>query len=351
MAAALSFDSAYRQIRRGELAPVYYLTGEEDVLKDELVSQVVEHAVDPASRDFNLDVRSAGDLDGESLHALVETPPMLAERRVVVVKNLEQWRKNAKVWQVLDRYLANPSPTTVLVLVHGAGQKPQSSVARHAAQVAVEALNPERLRRWVKMRAERAELVLEPEAVGHLVDALGGDLSHLAMEIEKLAAAADGDRPLGITDVADLVGVRRGETAHDWVASAIFRDVPQALDMLESVLSASGVNGVRLVGLLGTALIGVRLARALMDQGLAPRRVEQAVLQQIRRARPMGLGSWRDEASRWTEAAHRWSAPELDRALRAAWEADRALKSTTISDEAGSVTDMLLALSARKAAA
>jgi DNA polymerase-3 subunit delta len=351
MAAALSFDSAYRQIRRGALAPVYYLTGDEDVLKDELVSQLVEHTVDPASRDFNLDVRSAGDLDGESLHALVETPPMLAERRVVVIKNLEQWRKNAKVWQVLERYLDNPSPTTVLALVHGAGQKPQAGVARRAAHVTVSALNPERLRRWVKMRAERVGLALEPEATTHLVDAVGGDLSHLAMEVEKLAAVASENRPLGIGDVADLVGVRRGETAHDWVGAVISRDLPRALDMLESVLAASGMGGVRLVGLLGTALIGVRLARALLDRGLALPRIEQAVFQRIRRARPMGLGSWRDEAKRWTAAARLWTGPELDRALKSAWTADRALKSTTITDEAGTVTEMLLTLSPRKAAA
>ena len=81
MAAALTFDSAYRSLRRGELDPVYYLTGDEDVLKDELITFVQQQVVDAASRDFNLDVRSAGDLDGESLHALVETPPMLAERR------------------------------------------------------------------------------------------------------------------------------------------------------------------------------------------------------------------------------------------------------------------------------
>jgi hypothetical protein len=187
MAAALSFDSAYRQIRRGDLAPVYYLTGEEDVLKDELITFVQQQVVDPASRDFNLDVRSAGDLDGESLHTLVETPPMLAERRVVVVKNLEQWRKNAKVWRVLEQYLANPSPTTVLLIVHGAGEAPNAKLKAHAVHVKLEPLNPERLVRWVERRSKETGFTIEPEAVEHLVSAVSGDLSHLAMEVEKLA--------------------------------------------------------------------------------------------------------------------------------------------------------------------
>jgi len=350
MAASLNFDSAYRQIRRGELAPVYYLTGDEDVLKDELVSLMLEQAVDPASRDFNLDVRSAGDLDGESLHALVETPPMLAERRVVVIKALEQWRRNARVWKVLERYVANPSPTTMLVLVHGAGQKPHADLARKAVQIVVGGLDPKRLARWVKLRAERAGFAIEPEAIAHLMGALGSELSQLAMEIEKLAAAAS-ELPMGVEDVANLVGVRRGETAHDWVGAVLERDIPRALGMLENVLSASGVNGVRLVAGFGTALVGVRLARALLDTGTSARRVEQAVLQHIKQARPAGLGSWQAEAARWAAAARNWAAEDIDRALRSAYDADRALKSTTISDEVGTLSDMLLVMSARRAAA
>src|SRR5210317_1944643 len=101
MAASLTFDSAYRALKRQAPDPVYYLTGDEDLLKEEIIELIINSTVEAASRDFNFDVRRAADLDGESLHSLVETPPMLAEQRVVVVKNIEQWRKNAKVWQVV----------------------------------------------------------------------------------------------------------------------------------------------------------------------------------------------------------------------------------------------------------
>ena len=108
MAASLDFDSAYRAIKRAAPAPVYYLTGDEELLKEEIVGLILGEVIDAASRDFNFDVRMAGELDGESFHSLVETPPMLAERRVVVVKNIESWRKNAMVWQVVYRYLESP---------------------------------------------------------------------------------------------------------------------------------------------------------------------------------------------------------------------------------------------------
>src|SRR2546426_12797367 len=64
----------------------------------------------------NVDQRSAADLDPEAFHTLVNTPPLLAATRAVVIRGLEQLRKTTKVRQELVRYLDSPSPTTLLVL-------------------------------------------------------------------------------------------------------------------------------------------------------------------------------------------------------------------------------------------
>jgi len=349
MAATLSFDSAYRRCRRGELDPVYYLTGDEDTLKDELIALLAEQVVDPSMRDFNFDVRLAPDVDAESLHTLVETPPMLAERRMVVLRGVDQWRKNAKVWKVLEDYVQHPSPSTVLVITAGSGAKPHTGLAGSTAHVAVEPLPPDRLSRWVRVRAERAGIALDDDASRHLVAAVGSNLAQLGLEIDKLAAAVTGG-VVSAEDVADLVGVRRGETADDWINAALERDTIRTIRTLEPVLSTSGNSGVRLVGLLGTALVGVRLARALLDAGRRRTDVERAIMGQIKAARPFGIGPWGTAAARWTSLAGRWSAAELNEALRSTYAADRALKSTTIADETGILTDMLLKMSAREAA-
>ena len=81
-----SFDALFRSLSKGELAPVYYLYGLEDVLKDEAVRAILDRALDPAMREFNLDQRSAAQLDPEEIHALCNTLPMMAQRRVVVIR-------------------------------------------------------------------------------------------------------------------------------------------------------------------------------------------------------------------------------------------------------------------------
>ena len=349
MAASLSFDTAYRRIRRGEIDPVYYLTGDEDTLKDELIALLADQAVDPSMRDFNFDVRGAADLGPESLHALIETPPMLAERRMVVVRGVDQWRKNSKVWPVLEAYVERPSPSTVLVITAGAGAKPNPGLARHAAHVEVEPLPPDRLGRWVRNRAGRVGIKLDDEAAGHLVAAVGADLAQLGMEIDKLAAAATSDT-VNAETVANLVGVRRGETTEDWIVAVLERDAVRAYRMLGPVLAASGNSAVRVVGQLGTALLGARLARTLLDAGRRRAEVERLLMGHIKAARPFGIGPWGAAASLWARVAERWDGVELDDALRHALAADRALKSTTIADETGTLTDLMLKLSVREAA-
>src|SRR5438128_11829915 len=47
---ALTFDALLRSLKQGAPDSVYYLHGEEDVLKDEAVRVLLERAVDPAAR-------------------------------------------------------------------------------------------------------------------------------------------------------------------------------------------------------------------------------------------------------------------------------------------------------------
>src|SRR5260370_10285201 len=204
---ALSFDALLRSLKRGAPDPVYYLHGDEDVLKDEAVRAVLERAGDPAARDFNIDQRWAPDLDPEAFHALVNTPPMLAATRAVVLRGCEQLKKAAKLRQELLRYLASPNPTTVLVLVQAAAEPLDAELARRATAVAVEPLPPARGERWMAHRAPRLGLTLAPEAAEPLLATVGGHPAALPGEPEKGPAAA-GARPPRRADRAPPVGGR-----------------------------------------------------------------------------------------------------------------------------------------------
>jgi len=337
---ALSFDALLRSLKRGAPDPVYYLHGDEDVLKDEAVRAVLEQAVEPAARAFNVDTPSAPDLDPASFHALVNTLPLLAPRRAVILRGVEQVKKTSALYRELVRYSAAPNPTTILVLVHGLGE-PDPALLKHATGVAVAPLPPERVARWAARRAGELGLTVEPDAAADLLGAVGHDLGSLARELEKLAALA-GSRPVTRDDVAALVGTRRGESLGDLVEAALGRRPADAVRLVRPVLEQAGMSGVRVVTALGTALIGTALARAELDRGIIPAQLPDAVFRHILATRPFGVGSWKEEAARWARWAALWPAAVVRGALVRALAADRALKSSTLSDEAAIVTELLL---------
>src|SRR6266436_6144225 len=350
--AALTLDALLRSLKKGAPLPnpVYLLHGDEDVLKDEAIRALVDATVG-SSRDFNLDVRFAPDLTPESFHALVNTPPMLADRRAVVLRGVEQLgKRKTKLRDEVLRYLASPNPTTVLVLVVAAGEEPDADLVRASTSVALDALAAERVPRWLQHRASSLGLTLAPDATELLLKAVGNDLSTLSRELEKLASLAGGagGRPVTADDVSNLVGVRRDETVFDLVEAALERRVARAAQLVESVLEQAGMSGVKIVSLLGTHLVGTALARAERDRGVLPARLPDTIYRQMQSVRPYGMRSYKEEAARWVVWSALWTARELGWALRAALAADNALKTATVSDDRGIVTQLVLGFATTK---
>ncbi|HWC73243.1 MAG TPA: DNA polymerase III subunit delta [Gemmatimonadales bacterium] len=339
----LTLDALLRSLKKGDLDPVYLLYGDEDVLKDEALRLLVEAALGGnGNRDFNFDSRFAADLTPEQFHTLVNTPPMLAERRAVILRGMEQLgKRKTKLRDELVRYLEAPNPTTTLVLAFAAGEEPDSELLRAVTAVKVEPLSPERVPRWLQHRAGVLGVTLEPEAATLLLDAVGSDLSSLSRELEKLASlTADTRRPATAADVTGLVGVRRGETVYDLVEAAMARDVVRATSLVERVLEQAGMSGVKIVSLLGTHLVGTAVARAERDRGV--RRLPDTMFRHLLATRPYGLRGWKEEAARWCEWSANWSKSELSSALKAALAADIALKTATVSDDRGIITQLIL---------
>jgi DNA polymerase-3 subunit delta len=339
---AQSLDALFRSLSKGDLAPVYYFYGQEDVLKDEAVRTIVDKVLDPGLRDFNFDQRSAAQLDAEEVHALCNTLPMLADRRVVVLREIEGWKRKTKGRSEFLRYLERPCAETLVIMVQGSAEEAEDKeLAAGAYTVRFDPLPPERARKWLLYHASKLGLALEPEAAEHLMRSVGSDLGALSSELSKLASLPS-EEPLTAKRIGELVGVRHGETLWDWCEAVLDGQTGRAATLLPSVLAQAGVSGVKLVTTLGTALVGTGIARAHYDRGLRDRALASAVLKTLLSVRPFGLLSYREEASRWSRWAPTWPNRRIREALRAARDTDQALKNTTISDERGLMTDLVL---------
>lgn len=324
--------------------PVYYLFGEDDFLKEQATRDLIDAAVDPSTRDFNLEIRRASELDAEGLDALLSTPPMLADRRVVVLREVDKLKKGPRM--LLDRYLARPAHDTVLVLVAPSSAKTDKTLSAHATAVEYAPLTGDRLPRWVSHQAEHTlGRKITPEAVALLVEAVGGDLAQLAVELEKLASYSTAT--IDEHAVAEVVGVRRGESLGDLLDAVAARDVGTALGLIPIVLQLSKTTAVSVVMALTVQTLALGYGEATLAAGSSPRGLFNELMALLKDTGAFPHRPWGEAVNAWTKHATRWTATEVDAALQALLAADAALKETRLSSPEQLLTTLVLALCGR----
>ncbi len=345
MATRLTPPQLRRALTKGAPAPAYYLYGGEGILKDEAQALILEHALDASLRDFNLDLLSAQQLDPEALAGACSTLPMMADRRVVVVRDVEAWKRKTKAKQGAVSYLERPAPDTVLVLVQGGDGDPDDDLLAHTVSVKCAGLAGDALEEWLSARMTAADISLTDDAREHLLRATAGDLGLLTAEVAKLSGLAV-TGPIDRETVSSLVGIRFGETPDDWRDAVLRDDLAAAIRLVPRVLELSGNSGVRLVSLLGASLIALRWTRATAesDKKLRGAALADRTKRFLFEVRAYGMGSFGPLSTVLAEVTPRWSQPRLRAAIEATLEADVALKGTTISDETGIMTDLVLTL-------
>jgi DNA polymerase III subunit delta len=312
-------------VQKKQYDPAYYLHGEEEFRKEDAIRYVIDHAVDPATRDFNLDQRKGAELDGETLASLLAMPPMMAERRVIVIRDVTGLRKDAR--GALESYLNAPAADLLLLLTAPADAKADKTLSQVATPVEFDAMPGSQIPKWITTRVEKVGARITADATALLQNAVGTDLSQLATEIDKLAAYA-GSVEIDEEAVASVVGVRREETLGNLLDAVALRDVPRALTSLSGVLQQPKTTAVYVVMTLTTQMLALALgkthgARSSFDY-----------VQILKAGTSNVVGrTWGEATGIWARAASKWSVAELDHALEVLLNADIALKQSRVSSE------------------
>jgi len=299
-----------------QLGGVFYLHGEDHFRKDQAVRELVEAHLDPATRDFNLDRISGTAVDAETLASLIATPPMMAEWRVVVLREVEGLAPSKHAREELLRVMQNPPPDLALILSctvpSGSKAKFYKELSKFGRSVEFKAISEADVPGWIMTRASEMHSVeFEVDAAQALGAAIGTNLGVLSQEVSKLADFIGERTKITLADV-EAAGTRL-PTQDRWrwfdlVGDRKFGEAARTLP----VLLGQGDSGVSLV--IGLATMFLRLGIAL-EKG--PRGLEAALPHHQK---------WL--AKRVGSQARRWSLPEIDLALAELLRVDRLLKSS-----------------------
>jgi DNA polymerase-3 subunit delta len=300
---------------------VFFVHGSEAFHRERAERDILRAHVDPSTADFNLDRLSCRSIDEGALASVLATPPMMAEWRVVVLRDAEVLSTSARLRAVVEEVVQAPPAGLALVLVAELPPRSKAKVwkkliaATHAVECAP--LDAGDLPGWLAARADSLGVTLSPETARSLVGAVGSDLGRLANELDKLRAYVGERAAIEPRDIEAAVGPIRTQDRWSWFDLVGAGEFARARDALP-VLLDSGESGVGLVLGLGTHFLRLGLAitgdRAALEAALPPH--QRWIARRIA-----------GQAAGWNAASIRGAVADLARA-------DRLLKSTASGDTA-----------------
>ena len=97
---ALSYNDALVHLKKGVLSPVYIIFGEEKYLQDDLIDRIIKISINPAMKDFNLDIFYASETDVEKI--IGKFCDMLNPGGYLVVANIPYYITSAVIRHLLE---------------------------------------------------------------------------------------------------------------------------------------------------------------------------------------------------------------------------------------------------------
>ncbi|GIW93859.1 MAG: DNA polymerase III subunit delta [Pirellulaceae bacterium] len=231
------------------------LMGNEPYLRrmvlDELIAQ---RAPDEGS----YEVLQGPDLEWRDFSSHLETRSLFSpdRARLVVVDEAEAFVSDNR--QKLEKYLANPSPATELVLIAhsiNTDTKVYKLLATRHRVIRCTAppgwggrgVDTGRVLQWLMSRAARVHRVtLDPKAGQVMLDRVGVDFGVLDQELARLAVLRLPETHLSVEFVDEHVGNWRMRTGWEMIDAMLRGDAATALQMLHRLLD-SGEGDVSLV--------------------------------------------------------------------------------------------------------
>ncbi len=190
------------------------LSGEE-FQRSERMNEILETVVDEATRDFNLDILYAEDYKSKqnelvtALSEMIMTFPMMAERRVIVVRDFDKLNKSIakKVAGELKK-----TPETSFVLIEGEKASLSPKPGAHFIAEHFKIIYEEKLPNWIRSRFRKRGRSVSEEAVALLINNAGTVLRELDNEIEKVTVVAEKNGTITAEDVGKVVGSFKRDT-------------------------------------------------------------------------------------------------------------------------------------------
>jgi len=240
-------------------APVHLVKGDDEVLLRDAAHRIV-HAL-TGDLDAGLAIEEVGrdrfapaDASDTTIVPLVDaaqTPPFLTDRRVVVGRDIEMFTKAAQVAPLVD-YLADPLPSTSLVLVWSGGRIPKSLTEAVAGSggVVVDVSPGRKLAGWIDEQVAASGLRLDKAATERVAQWLGDDPQRLVGVLATLVGSFGAGARLGVDDIEPFLGEAGGVPPWELTDALDKGDIRTSLAKLHRMTEGGGRHALQIMATL-----------------------------------------------------------------------------------------------------
>lgn len=235
-APAPTFESIKRQLQQGRYAPVYVLHGAEGYYTDALIREF-ERIVPEEDKPFCQYIFYAPETEPGMIIDQCRQVSMMGDRNVVIVKECQSAR--ADQIDRLRSYLADPNPSTVLVLafrgseIKGAEFKKALKKCGDAVVFESKKVYENNIPALVAEYLKTKGLSADSKATEMLRDFIGTDLSRLYNELDKLAAILPPHAAITPEVVERNIGVSRDFNSFELVDAIAVKDAVKVFRIAE----------------------------------------------------------------------------------------------------------------------
>jgi DNA polymerase III subunit delta len=312
----LTRQDLFRALKAGEIKPLYLLFGEESYLRDMAARTIKDVALkDSALREFNESSFSLANTDVQQAIAAAEQLPMMAPRRVVLIRDFSKLREADE--EALMRYITRPAESSVVLFIADdldKRRKLSKTLLDVCAAIEFAPLSDTELADWAKRRLKELKMQTDERTLHQIVALVGSDVRTLSNELEKLATASLETGFVTMEMVDALVGRSRELSNFELTDHLIAHNRKRALQTLHRLLD-DGAEPVMLIGLIASNYHRLALAKDLMSKGAPNNEVYRQV----------GIFGRREE---FLATARRSDASQLVRSIERIAQADLAIKTS-----------------------
>ncbi|ATA73047.1 DNA polymerase III subunit delta [Capnocytophaga sp. H4358] len=180
--------SIIANIKKGQIAPIYFLMGDEPYFIDEIANYIENNVLSEDEKGFNQMILYGQDVSVSDIVNNAKRFPMMASHQVIIVKEAQNLGNSI---EDLVPYVENCTPTTVLVMCYkyktlDKRKKLVKSLAKNGVLLESKKLYEKDVIPWISEVLKEKKYTIQPKATQMLVEFLGTDLSRIANELDKL---------------------------------------------------------------------------------------------------------------------------------------------------------------------